>query len=410
MAVVQANIRTAALHNDRRVVVTGLGVLSGSCTGALQLWDALVTGEPGPTHRRILGFEPRRWLDRRQVQRTELFAQIAVAAARMAYSDAGEPADDPDAVAVVLGAGNGGLSSLLEAARALREDGPEAVSLLTGVTTMTNAGSANVAFALGARGATFSVASGCASGTHAVVEAFRQVRCGLADVAYCGGSEANLTAEHPVDDVLATSLLNLRVHTPEAVSRPFDRRRQGFVLAEGAAVLRLETLDAAQRRGAHVYAEILGGANTVDGYDLIHPAPRGEGLQRCMRLALREAGVEPGQVGHINCHGTGTRYNDQAESDAAVDVFGLPTPALTATKAVTGHSGAAAGAIEALVLAMTIDRGEIPPTQWCTDLDPDLTADVVVGGARSWSPGYALSNSVGLGGQNGSVVMGPAGP
>ena len=192
------------------------------------------------------------------------------------------------------------------------------------------------------------------------------------------------------------------------MSRPFDIDRQGFILSEGAGVLRLETLDAARARGAHIYAEVLGGANTVDGYDLIQPAPRGEGVRRCMVLALREAGVDATAVRHINTHGTATRHNDQAESDAAVDLFGADGPALNSTKAVTGHPGAAAGGLEAVALALTIERRLIPPTQWCLHLDPEITADIVRGAPRPWEPGIALSNSLGLGGQNGTVVMGPA--
>lgn len=394
---------------SRRVVVTGIGVLTGPCVGVDEYWEALTTATPAQTHRQLVGFEPRRWLDRRAVQRTDRFSQAAVAAASLAHDDAGSPTDEPERVAVVLGTGNGGVASLVQAYDDHRAGGRAAVNLLTGVMAMSNAGSANVAFHLGAKGETYSVASGCASGTHAVADAFRMVRDGRADVAYCGGAEAGVTGEHPDDDPMASALLNLRVHTTEPVGRPFDRNRQGFVLAEGAAVLRLELLEAARARGAHIYAEVLGGANTVDAYDMIHPSPRGEGLARCMRLALADAGVDPAAIGQVNCHGTGTHHNDQAESDAAADVFGLPGPALTSTKAVTGHPGAAAGALEAAAVAISLDRGLIPQTQWCEDLDPDLTADIVVGDApRPWTPSPALSNSVGLGGQNGTVVLGPA--
>lgn len=394
---------------NRRVVVTGMGVLTGPCVGVDAYWDALTTAMPGPTHRTLVDFEPRTWLHRRVVQRTDRFAQVAVAAAQLAFDDAGAPDDDPDEIAVVLGTGNGGTTSLIDAYLAFQREGRAGVNLLTGVMSMSNAGSANVAFHLGARGATYSVASGCASGTHAVGDAFRMVRDGRADVAYCGGAESAVTGASPAEDPMAASLLNLRVHTEEAVARPFDLDRQGFVLAEGAGVLRLEALDAAVARGARIYAEVLGGANTVDGYDMIHPSPRGVGLARCMRLALREAGVEPAQVRHINCHGTATKHNDQAESDAAMDLFGPDGPALTSTKAVTGHPGAAAGGLEAVALALAIHRGLMPQTQWWATPDPEIEADIVTGSApRPWQPGIGLSNSVGLGGQNGTVVMGPA--
>lgn len=388
-------------------MVTGVGVLTGPCVGADQFWQALITPDPAPTFRRIEDFEPRRWLDRRLAQRTDRFAQVGVAAAMLARADAGDPVDDLDEVAVVMGTGNGGVPALIRAYDDHRRDGRGGVDLLTGVLSMSSAGSAAIAFALGTRGITYSVASGCTSGTHAVADGYRLVRDGRASVAYCGGAEAGLVGEVPLDDPMSAALLNLRVHTDEQRSRPFDRDRQGFVLAEGAGVLRLEARDAAAERGTRAYAEVLGGANTVDGYDLIQPAPRGEGLARCMRLALREASVDPAEVGEINCHGTGTRHNDQAESDAAMDVFGRPGPALTSTKAVTGHAGAGAGGIEAVALALSIERRIIPPVQGWAAADPAIEADVVVEGPRPWVPGIAISNSVGLGGQNGTVVLGP---
>lgn len=391
----------------RRVVVTGLGVLSGSCVGHEEFWQALVAPDPGPTHRKVLDFEPRRWLDRRRLQRTARFAQIAVAAGRLAHEDAGSPVDDPEAVAVVMGTANGDAGLIIEGYLGFQAKGREGVSLLSGVICMSNAGSANIAFDLGSKGTTYSVASGCASGTHAVGEAFRLVRYGQADVAYTGGSEASLMGDDALEDPVAAGLLNLRVHTEEPVVRAFDLNRQGFILSEGAGVMRLETLDAARARGAHIYAEVLGAGNTVDGYDLIQPAPRGEGSRRCMTLALREAGVDPAEVGHINVHGTATKHNDQAESDAAMDLFGSGGPALTSTKGITGHPGAAAGGLEAVALALTIHHRVIPPTQHFETPDPEITADIVVGAPRPWEPGYALSNSLSLGGQNGSIVMGP---
>ena len=387
-------------------MITGLGILTGPCVGKDDYWSALTTDHPGPTHRRVEGFNARDWLDRRHAQRTALFSQLAVAAGRQAHQDAGSPDDDRDTIAVVLGTGNGGAGTLIQGYLDFQRGGREAVSLLNGVISMSNAGSANLAFALGSRGVTYSVSSGCTSGTHAVADAFRLVRDGLAEVAYGGGSEAGLMTDQPATDPITATLLNLRVHTEEDVARPFDLNRQGFVFSEGAGVVRLETLDAALRRQAHIYAEVLGGANTVDGYDLIQPSPRGEGLRRCMTLALREAGVDSSEVGHINCHGTGTKHNDQAESDAAFDLFGLPGPALNSTKAVTGHPGAAAGGVEAVALALTIDKGLIPQTQWSLTPDPEITADIVRGTEpRPWEPTVALSNSVGLGGQNGTLVL-----
>ncbi|WP_421118976.1 beta-ketoacyl-[acyl-carrier-protein] synthase family protein [Aquihabitans daechungensis] len=390
------------------MVITGLGALSGPCAGADALWDALTSPTPGPTHRRLVGFDPRTWLDRRAAQRTSRFSQAAVAAYVMARDDAGAFDDDPEAVGIVMALGSGAIHEIVAAHQVAQEQGPDAVSLLHGVVTMTNAAAANVAFTAGAKGPTYALASGCASGTHAVADALHVIRSGRADVVWCGGSETALQRDEGVVDPLVASLRNLRVHTPEDVSRPFDVERQGFVLSEGAAVLRLERLDAARARGARIYAEVLGGANTIDAYDMAQPAPRGEGLQRCMRLALRDAQVEPGDVGHINTHGTGTHFNDQAESEASEDVFGLPGPAHTSTKAITGHPGAAAGALEAVAVALAVHRRLIPQTQWSVEPDTSLTLDVVRGEPRPWAPGIALSNSVGLGGQNGTIALGPA--
>lgn len=389
------------------MVVTGLGALNGPCVGAEELWAAVVSAEPTPTHRAIVGFEPRRWLDRRTTQRTDLFAQIAIVAARLAHEDAGAPDDDPHRVAVVLGADKGGVHSFGEAVAAHLEGGDEAVPTLTALVSITNAAAAAVALDRGALGSTHAVASGCTSGTHAIVDGFRLVRDGLADVAFVGGSDAS-AGDDVTGRVMEAALRNLRVHTDEEVGRPFDADRSGFVHASGAAVLRLEPLDVARRRGAPIHAEVLGGANTVDGHDLVQPAPNGEGLVRSIRLALAEARCDPSQVGFVNCHGSGTRANDLAESAALEAVFGLPGPAVTSTKAVTGHTAAAAGAIEGLLTVQSIAKGLLPQVQWCRRVDPEIRADVVTGSdPRPWEPTIAVSNSLGLGGQNGTVVFGP---
>ncbi len=388
-------------------MVTGVGVLTGAAVGKDEFWDALVAPDPGPTHRKLVDFTPRRWMDRRQVQRTDRYAQAAVGAAMLCHEDAGSPTIDPERTAVVLGTGNGGTITIIEEALRFEAEGRRAVSLLAGVKMMSNASAANVAYRLGTRGQVYGVAGGCASGTHAVIDAARLIRWGEADVVYTGGAEAALMADDPADDPIPAGLIELRVHTTDERCRPFDAERSGFVLSEGAAVLRLESLAAAQARGAHVVAEVLGGANTVDGFDLITPAPRGEGLQRAYRLALEQAGRSPQEVAMVNVHGTATASNDQAENDAIADVFGSPGPAVVSTKAVTGHPGAAAGALEVVATVLSIERCLVPPTQNLRRLDPAITVDVVRDGPRPWRPGLAISNSLGLGGQNGAVVLGP---
>lgn len=392
----------------RRVVVTGLGVLNGPCVGADELWRACIAPDPAPTHRAIIDFEPRRWLDRRAAQRTDHFAQIAVAAAQLAFEDAGRPDDEPERVGVVLGGDKGGVRSFADAIERYLEGGADAVPTLTALVTISNAAAAAVALHLGALGTTQAVSSGCAAGTHAITDGFRLVRDGYLDVVYTGGSDAS-AGDDLAGELMTAALTNLRVHTDDAVSRPFDADRNGFVHASAAAILRLETLDSARRRGAPVYAEVLGGGNTVDGHEMIHPDPDGSGLVRAMRAALTEAGIEPSDIGLVNCHGSATKVNDLVEVRATREVFGSPGPALTSTKAVTGHAAAAAGAVEGLLTVLAISRGSIPQTQWTRRIDPEFAgADIVVGSEpRVWKPGYAMSNSLGLGGQNGSVVFGP---
>jgi 3-oxoacyl-[acyl-carrier-protein] synthase II len=396
----------------RRVVVTGLGVLSGPATGVDEFWEALVGPPPAATHRKLEGFDPRQWLGRREARRTDRFAQAAVASAILAHADAGAPGLDPERTAVVYGVGNGGLLTIMDECRSFAASGPGGASELAGVMLMTNAGAANIAFSLGAQGTVFAVAGGCASGTAALVEALRVIRSGDADVVYTGGSEACLASDELDGDPVPAGLIKLRVHTTERVVRPFDQDRSGFIFSEGAAALRFETLEVARARGARIYAEVLGGANTVDGFDLITPAPRGAGLQRAFRQALRHGGAEPSQVGYVNVHGSGTPTNDQIENDAISDVFGVGAeggtgPIVSSIKGVTGHPGGAAGAVEAVATVLAVHRRVAPPTRFVRRLDPAITVDVATE-PRPWVPGLACSTSMGLGGQNAAIVFGPA--
>ncbi|HWJ65005.1 MAG TPA: beta-ketoacyl-[acyl-carrier-protein] synthase family protein [Acidimicrobiales bacterium] len=394
----------------RRVVITGMGVLSGPAVGVDEFWDALVGPPPAATHRKLEGFDPRRWLDRRRAQRTDRFAQAAVASAALAHDDAGAPAIDPERTAVVYGVGNGGLLTIMAECSAFERMGPAGASELAGVMLMTNAGAANIAFHLGIHGTVYAVAGGCASGTAALVEAYRLLRHGDADVVYTGGSEACLASDEIAGDPVPAGLVKLRVHTTDDVVRPFDADRSGFIFSEGAAALRFETLEAAQAQGARIYAEVLAGANTVDGHDLITPAPRGSGLQRAFRQALRQAGADESQVGYVNVHGSGTPTNDQVESDAITDVFradGQVGPAVSSVKAVTGHPGGAAGAVEAVATVLAMQRRTVPPTRFVRTVDPAIEVDVVTE-PRPWEPGLAFSTSMGLGGQNAAILFGPA--
>lgn len=393
--------------DDATVVVTGIGVLTGDVTGAQGMWARLIERPPRPTHRRIVGFDARDWMDRRQAQRTDRFSQVAVAAALLAHDDAGSPSIDAERTGVVLGSGAGGSITQREETINFLREGSDGISHLYGVKGMSNANAANVALTLGTKGPCFTVGSGCVSGTHAVAEGARLIKDGIADVVYAGGSEAALTEDDPDREAVTAALLNMRVHSTTGIGRAFDLNRGGFVYAEGSAVMRLETLASARQRGGRVYAALLGGGNTTDGYDLIAPEPRGDGLRRSMAMALAHSRLEREDVLLINAHGTGTHVNDLAEACAIHDLFGDKGPAVNTFKPVLGHSGAASGALEAAGIALSLYHRIIPATAWLDDPDPEITEmiDVVHSSHRTIGSGAALSNSLGLGGMNGSVLM-----
>jgi 3-oxoacyl-[acyl-carrier-protein] synthase II len=389
------------------VAITGIGVLNGSLVGVDEFWDRLLDPTPRPTATTIEGFDPRRWMDRKQVRRSDTFAQMGVAAAALAVEDAGSPDLDPYRTGVIIGAGNGGTGRSLREYEVFLAEGPEAVSPLMGAVTMSNAASSNIAFHQGLRGVCESIASGCASGTHAVGDAARLIRWGICDAVLSGGSDAPRSAEAERGGFVSAALKNLRVHTDDDLVRPFDVKRSGFILSDGAAVLVLEEMDAAEARGARIYAEVVGYGNTLDGYDIIAPDPTGEGVRRCMEAALAEAGMTGDQVRHVNTHGTATRSNDLAETVAIQELCGLPGPAVNSIKGVTGHSGPAAGAIEAAAVALTIARKVIPPTVGLEEPSPEIEVDLVYGEPRAWEPGLSLSTSLGLGGHTGCVALVP---
>jgi 3-oxoacyl-[acyl-carrier-protein] synthase II len=392
----------------RRVVVTGIGVLNGPSVGAQQFWERLNDPHPGPTATLIQDFDARRWMDRRQARRSDVFAHLAVASACLAMEDAGEPELDPDRTGVVIGAGNGGTGVTLREYEVFKAEGPDAVSPLMGAVTMSNAASSNIAFRLGLRGPCESTASGCASGTHAVGNAARLVRWGVCDAVVTGGADAPRSQEAERGAFVSAALKNLRVHTEDDLVRPFDVKRSGFTLADGAASLLLEERDAALARGARIYAEVVGYGNTLDGYDLIAPEPSGEGVRRCMQAALDEAGATGADVRFVNTHGTATRSNDLAETNAIRDLCGLPGPAVNSIKGTTGHSGPAAGALEAASVALSIHHRTIPPTAGLEEPSPEIEVDLVYGEPRAWEPGLSLSTSLGLGGHTGCLAFAPA--
>lgn len=384
----------------RRVAVTGVGVVACCGIGIDAFWDGLLGPAPDG-ERRVSGFDPTAWFGPKEARRVDRFTQFSVAAAEMARDDAGELSPDPDRAGVIFATGVGGLESLEEQSVVFQEKGPRRISPFLIPMMMPNAGSATVSMRAGWHGPCETITTACAAGTHAVGAAARLVASGRCDVVIGGGSEAAMT---PLGIAAFTNMTAL---SSEGVSRPFDSRRDGFICAEGAAALVLEDMEHARRRGARVYAEVIGAASTADAHHITAPAPGGSGAATCMELALADADVAPAAVGHINAHGTSTPLNDLAEAQAIVKVFGTPGPPVTSIKGVTGHALGGAGAIEAVSVVLSIDKGLIPPTAGYEQPDPDIPLDVVHGGARPWDPAPVLSNSFGFGGHNGCLVIAP---
>jgi 3-oxoacyl-[acyl-carrier-protein] synthase II len=386
----------------RTVAITGVGAVTCCGVGADVLWDQLlhptVTGE-----RRVPGFDPSVWFGPKEARRLDRFAQMSVAAAELARTDAGELNADPDRAGVIFASGVGGFHTLVEQVLVCNAKGPGRVSPFLVPMMMANAGAANVSMRFGWHGPSETIATACAAGTHAVTAAARLVASGRCDVAIGGGAEA------AIQEVAVGAFVNMTALSTSGESRPFDIRRDGFVIAEGAAALVLEDKERAVARGARIYAEIAGGASTADAHHITAPEPEGTGAVACMEIALEDAGLSPSDVGHVNAHGTSTPLNDLAESRAIHKVFGEPGPPVTSAKGLTGHSLGAAGAIEAVASALTIFHGVIPPTAGLEQLDPEIGLDVVAGLPRPFTPAPVLSNSFGFGGHNGCLVIVPAG-
>ena len=395
--------RSASLH---RVVITGLGVISCVGAGNDKFFKGLL-GEAPVGHRYVSDFDPLDFFDPKEVRQTDRFAQFSLASSKMALDDAGDLGVDPTRIGVHFATGVGGLETLQEQITALVERGERRVSPRLVPMMMANAGAAAISMRFGFRGPCETVVTACASGTHAIGNAMRLIQYGRCDAVVAGGAEAGIT---PVGDRTAVGIAafsNMTALSTSGMSRPFDIRRDGFVIAEGGAALILEEYEHARARGAHIYAELLGAASTADAYHITAPAPGGIGAISCMEIALDDAGITPDMVTHINAHGTSTPPGDLAESQAIIHVFGDDAPPVTSIKGITGHSLGAAGAIEAVSVALTIQSGIIPPTVGCEQQDPEIKIDVVTDEPREYTPGPVLSNSFGFGGHNGCIVIAP---
>jgi len=387
----------------RRVAVTGLGVVSSCGTGVDAFWQGL-NAAPPEGERRVHDFDPAAVFDNpKESRRADRVTQLALAAATQALAQAGTVDVDPLRRGVLIATGIGGIGTLEEQITLYAEKGARRVSPFLVPMMMPNAPSATVSMRWGWQGPCQTVSTACAAGTHALVDAAMWVASGRCDVVAAGGSEAAMT---PVG---LAGFTNMTAMSSRHVSEPFSATRDGFVIAEGSAVLILEAWDVAEARGATILAEVLGGASTADAHHITAPAPGGRGALACMEIALAASGLTAVDVTHVNAHGTSTPLNDAAEAEAMTKLFGSPGPPVTSIKGVTGHSLGAAGAIEAVAVIESMRRCLIPPTAVTTAVDPDLPEiDLVMGEARPWTPGPTLSNSFGFGGHNGTLVLAPA--
>ncbi len=411
--------------NRRRVVITGLGCVTALGDSTDALFAALCAGKSGISDiesfdvsafsvrfgGEIKNFDPTKHIEQRQAKRMDRFTQFAVVAACQAVDDSGLDFSKEDLFrsGVIVGTGIGGIKEIEQQHLRLLHKGPGKLSPFCVPRLMANAAGGNIAIHYGLRGPNFCVSSACASGTHAIGKAFCNIIAGRSDVVITGGSEAALT---PVGlaSFCAAKSLSTRNDNPATASRPFDKDRDGFVLSEGAAVLVLEELDHAKKRGAHIYAELLGYSATDDGYHITAPLPDGAGAATAMQLALADAGVEKEKVDYINAHGTGTELNDIAESTAIRTVFGDHAYKLliSSTKGSLGHLLGASGAVELIVCIKAIEESVIPPTVNLENPDErcDLKMDFVPLQARKAAVSVAMSNSFGFGGHNACLVVG----
>ena len=387
------------------VAITGRGTVTSLGEGADEFFDALIEGRSGIFEglSACTEFDPEQWLDPRAARRMDRFTQLGLVAALQAAAEAVVSDCDPDRVAVLLGTGVGGLTTLQEQCTSFLERGERGVSPNFVPMMMPNAAAGQVAIHLGLHGPGFSVASACATGSHAIGEGMRMIERGAADVVLAGGTEAALTS------LCIAAFKRMGALSADGVSRPFDARRDGFVMGEGAGVLILEREDHAAARGATVYGRIVGYGASNDAFDMVQPDEGGLGAQVAMRAALDDADVSAADVDFISAHGTGTPFNDRIETLAIRELFGADAPPVSSTKSAIGHLLGAAGATEAVVCVETLRRGIMPPTINYEEPDPDCDLDYVTEGARP-APGIklALSNSFGFGGQNACLAIAAA--
>ena len=407
----------------RRVVVTGLGLVCPVGIGVEESWKALLEGKSGigpitlfdastyPTRiaGEVKGFDPEKFMEKKEARRNDRFIQFALAAGSMAMKDAGldMAREDPERAGAIIGAGIGGLATIEENGQILREKGVKRISPFFIPSLIINLAPGQIALRYGMKGPNFSPVSACATGNHSIGDAMMYIERDMADVMVAGGCEATITPLG-VGGFCAARAMSERNDAPEKASRPFDKNRDGFVAAEGSGILVLEEYEHARRRGARIYAEVAGYGATCDANHVTAPSPEGEGGQRAMRMAIRDARLAPEQIGYVNTHGTSTPQGDVAECQAIKAVFGPHAKkglCISSTKSMTGHMLGAAGGAEAVVSVLALHRSVLPPTINVEEQDPECDVDVVPNVAREKRVDAVLSNSFGFGGTNAVVAF-----
>lgn len=405
----------------QRVVVTGMGVVTSLGSDLPTFWNNLLNGKSGISlieafdtteyttkiAAEIKDFDPGLYIDKKESRKMDRFVQFGVAASKLAIEDAklviGENAD-AERVGVIVGSGIGGLGTWEDQHTLLMEKGPRRVSPFFIPMMIANMASGQVSMSTGAKGPNSAAVSACATGTHSIGDSFKMIQRGDADVMICGGAEATI---RPIGmaGFCAMRAMSTRNDEPEKASRPFDVDRDGFVMGEGAGVLILESLEHAQQRGARIYAEVIGYGMSGDAHHMTDPDP--DGAARCMKKALKDAGIEPEAIQYINAHGTSTGIGDKSETTAIKKAFGdhAYKLAVSSTKSMTGHLLGAAGGVEAVILGLTLQNGIIPPTANLDQQDPELDLDYVPNKPREANVQVALSNSFGFGGHNATIIM-----
>ena len=406
----------------RRVVVTGVGVVSPLGTGVEKNWTAITAGQSGlgpitrfdasdlPT--RIAGevkdFNAEDYIEKKEIKKMDIFIQYGLAAAEMALNDSGLEITDENAerVGVLVGSGLGGLPAIEKYHEVMLGRGYKKISPFFIPMLIINLAPGHISMRFGAKGPNLSSVSACATGTHSIGDAYHMIARGDADAMFAGGTESTITPL-AIGGFNVMKALSTRNDDPQAASRPFEKNRDGFVMAEGAGILILEEYEAAKARGAKIYCEVAGYGMSGDAYHLTQPAPGGEGAARCMKMAMKNAGLNPEDVDYINAHGTSTHFNDLYETMAIKSVLGdaAKKVQVSSTKSMTGHGLGAAGGIEAAFCALSLDRGVLPPTINYDEPDADCDLDYVPNEARQFDCQVALSNSFGFGGTNATLAF-----